>query len=178
MGVASFLLSGLQNYYKIILLISFVILFSIAGYYVYSRVYLPSRDKRFNDVANTNKQGTIIIYLFFANWCPHCRAAKPEWEQFKLNIDGTMVNGYSIRCVDVDCSTDNGADNVVYKNKDGTTKNLKDLTGEDQTTSGLIEKYGIEGYPTIKMIKDGVTIDFDSKITTGSLTQFVNTMST
>jgi thiol-disulfide isomerase/thioredoxin len=175
MGVASFLLSGLQNYYKIILLISLVILFSIAGYYVYSRVYLPSRDKRFNDVANTNKQGTIIIYYFFANWCPHCQAAKKDWEQFKTNIDGTMVNGYSIRCVDVDCSSDNGGDAVVYKNKDGTTI---DLGIGDQTSNGLIEKYGIEGYPTIKMIKDGVTIDFDSKITTGSLTQFVNTMST
>jgi thiol-disulfide isomerase/thioredoxin len=174
MGVASFLLSGLQNYYKIILLVTLFIIFSIASYYVYSRVYLPSKNKRFDDVANMNKQGTILIYFFFANWCPHCKTAKPEWTQFKENTDGKMVNGYLIRCIDVDCSSDSGADTVTYIGKDN---NDKRTLRTDVTANQLIEKYGIQGYPTIKMVKDGVTIDFDSKITHSALTQFTETMS-
>ena len=175
-GVVSFLFTQLQPYYKIIVAISIAILFIIATYYIYKTVYLPSQKKRFDDVANMNKQSTIIIYFFYANWCPHCNAAKPEWDRFKQQNDDRLLNGYYIRCIDVDCSMDNGGTVVQYVDAKG---NITDMNKELATFSAneLIEKYGIDGYPTIKMIKDGVTIEFESKITQESLNQFAETMS-
>jgi hypothetical protein len=40
----------------------------------------------------------------------------------------------------------------------------------------MISKYKIEGYPTIKLLKDGQVIEFDSKPTQASLKQFLTTV--
>ena len=116
--------------------------------------------KRFNifenfDVANdSNKQGTsCIIYFFHADWCPHCKKALPEWESFKQTNDGKMINGYKISCVDVNCTNE-----------------------DDANTTQYINKFNVEGYPTIKMLKDSKVIDFESRITTSSLNSFLDTM--
>ena len=39
----------------------------------------------------------------------------------------------------------------------------------------MCDKYGIEGYPTIKMLKNEQIIDFDAKPTIENLTKFVET---
>jgi hypothetical protein len=39
-----------------------------------------------------------------------------------------------------------------------------------------MDQYTIEGFPTIKLLKDGQVIDFDAKPTKDSLTQFLNTV--
>ena len=134
-------------YYYIISLLILIILLLVA-YHVL---------KRFNifenfDVANdSNKQGTsCIIYFFHADWCPHCKKALPEWESFKQTNDGKMINGYKISCVDVNCTNE-----------------------DDANTTQYINKFNVEGYPTIKMLKDGQTIDFDAKPTIENLTSFV-----
>ena len=36
--------------------------------------------------------------------------------------------------------------------------------------------YKIEGYPTIKLVKDNQIIDYDAKPTKATLTQFLNTV--
>ena len=38
-----------------------------------------------------------------------------------------------------------------------------------------MNKYKIEGFPTIKLLKDGQVIEFDAKPTKENLTQFLNT---
>lgn len=137
-------------YYYIISLLILIILLLVA-YHVL---------KRFNifenfDVANdSNKQGTsCIIYFFHADWCPHCKKALPEWESFKQTNDGKMINGYKISCVDVNCTNE-----------------------DDANTTQYINKFNVEGYPTIKMLKDSKVIDFESRITTSSLNSFLDTM--
>jgi len=40
----------------------------------------------------------------------------------------------------------------------------------------MISQYQIQGYPTLKLLKDGQVIDFDSKPTQDSLTQFLNSV--
>jgi hypothetical protein len=37
----------------------------------------------------------------------------------------------------------------------------------------MIKKYNIDSYPTIKLTKGDMVVDFDSKITKDTLTQFV-----
>ena len=40
----------------------------------------------------------------------------------------------------------------------------------------MINSYKIEGYPTIKLLKDGQVIEYDAKPTKETLTQFLNTV--
>jgi len=138
-------------YYYIITIVIFVIFLS-AGIFWYNR----QKDKtvnHFKDVANVNRRNKeAVVYLFYVDWCPHCKTAKPEWNTFKTQYDDKEINGHVIKCIEVDC------------------------TNEDSNTKFLMNQYKIESFPTIKLVLDDKTIDFDSKITTTSLTSFVNTM--
>lgn len=136
-----------------------IILLFLASLYAYNNYYLPNQEnKKFknipNDPAGTSKafnSGTsVIIRIFTADWCPYCTKAKPEWNSFKSKYNGKKHNGYTISCVEHDCT----------KNKDAEVKKL-------------VEKYNIQGYPTVKMEKNGQVIDFDAKVTVDSLGQFV-----
>jgi hypothetical protein len=42
--------------------------------------------------------------------------------------------------------------------------------------SELIKKFKIDSYPTIKLVKDDLIIDYDAKVTTDNLSQFVNSV--
>ena len=91
------------------------------------------------------------LLLFSANWCPHCKAAKPIWEEVKNEYKGKTVNGYAIKFTDVDC------------------------TNESPDVARMMDRYKIEGFPTIKLIKNGQVIEFDAKVTKANLEQFINT---
>ena len=140
-------------------LIFIVIVFIFASYYGYTHFYLPwLSSKRYSDVANTDPTSTgnggdVTIYFFSADWCPHCKTALPEWQNFSQNYNGKEVNGYVINCVNINCT-------------DNTDVNVEEY----------IQKYNIEGYPTIKMIKDNKIIDFDAKVTNTALNSFVKNM--
>ena len=141
--------------------IFFVILIigaAIYGYYIY---YLPSvKSRNFSDLSNKRPVengkgggGDILVYFFHVDWCPHCKTASPEWKTFSDNYDGLEVNGYTLRCINKDCTND-----------------------KDASVQDLIQKHKIEGYPTIKMIKDNKTIDFDAKVTNSNLEKFIENM--
>jgi thiol-disulfide isomerase/thioredoxin len=129
-----------------------VILFSYIGYNGYKKYYKQSAEvKDFSDVANSNKRKKEAqVFFFFADWCPHCRKAKPEWEQFKEEYDGKVVNDYTISCQPVDCTDD-----------------------KDQKTATLIKQYNIESYPTIIMLVGENKIDYDAKVSKSGLEQLV-----
>ena len=91
------------------------------------------------------------IILFYVDWCPHCKTAKPEWEKVRDAYQGKQVNGYVVTFTELNC------------------------TNETVEISQMIEKYKIEGYPTIKLVKDDRVIEFDAKPTKDTLTQFLKT---
>jgi len=94
----------------------------------------------------------VQVYFFYADWCPHCTKAKPEWNTFKSEFDGKEMNGNKIQAIEVDC------------------------TETTPQNSPLIQKFNVDSFPTIKMMKSDKQIDFDSKVTSSSLSQFVNSM--
>jgi thiol-disulfide isomerase/thioredoxin len=100
----------------------------------------------------TGTNNTATLMLFFADWCPHCKAAKPIWEELKDEYSSKLVNGYQIVFTEVDCS--------------------EETTEVEQ----LMNQYKIEGYPTIKMVKDGQVIEYDAKPTKENLHKFLNTV--
>jgi thiol-disulfide isomerase/thioredoxin len=139
-------------YYYIIAAVVFAI-FLYFGIWGYNQFYAKKVANKYANVANANRRNKEVNILFFhVDWCPHCKKALPAWNTFKQQYDGKEVNGYVIKCVDMDCTT------------------------ESSEVARAINTYKIESYPTIKMVKDEQTIEFDSKITTSSLEQFVNTM--
>lgn len=95
-----------------------------------------------------NKSAEILF--FYTDWCPHCTSAKPEWNAFKTGT--TNVNGYTIIYKEINC------------------------TKESPESEAMMEKYKVEGFPTIKLISNGKVYDFDSKPTKQNLTQFVNSV--
>jgi thiol-disulfide isomerase/thioredoxin len=137
-------------YYGSILLL--ILIFSLTAYYVYSKYKNNLTNNKFTDVANAGKSEEATVFMFHVNWCPHCKKAMPAWESFKNSYDGNIVNGYKVKCVDIDC-----------------TKETSDVTA-------FVQKYSIESYPTVKMIKGNQVIEFDSKITENTLGKFVETM--
>jgi thiol-disulfide isomerase/thioredoxin len=130
------------------------IVLAAIGYYVYKGATSKptSADDHYatsNPNASTGKEAEII--LFYADWCPHCKTAKPEWEQVKAEYNGKTVKGYKLIFNEVNC------------------------TNESSDVQKMMDTYKIEGFPTIKLIKDNQVIDFDAKPTQSTLTQFINT---
>jgi hypothetical protein len=51
-----------------------------------------------------------------------------------------------------------------------------DCTDETPEVEAKMNELNVEGFPTIKMIKDGQVIEFDAKPTKENLEQFINTV--
>jgi len=144
----------IRPYYYYILAFVIFVLFLLVGIYWYKNQKSQS-ENLFNDVANANKRNQeALVYFFHADWCPHCKRAQPEWEAFRSQYDGTVINGYKIKCVDVDCTSDPLSADAKAK----------------------MNEFKVTSFPTVKLVRDNKTIDFDSKISRTSLGSFVNTM--
>jgi thiol-disulfide isomerase/thioredoxin len=158
------ILNTLQPYGNYIFYIIIFIIFLVVAILAYKQYASPVINKSsFTDVANANNQNVSLdIFFFYAEWCPHCKNAEPQWDDFSKNNDGKSFNGLRLKCHKINCTDDSS------------TKIFE--TGI--TTAEMIKKYNIEGYPTIKLVKGNTTYDYDSKITRTSLETFVNTIST
>ena len=143
----------IRPYYYYIIAALVLIIFVYAGNYAYKNFYANKVANKYANVSNANRRNKEVDIIFFhVDWCPHCKKALPEWNTFKQQYDGKETNGYVVKCIDMDCTT------------------------ESSDVARAINTYKIDSYPTIKMIKEQQTIEFDSKITVNSLEQFVNTM--
>jgi thiol-disulfide isomerase/thioredoxin len=141
----------IKRYERVLLVIFVMLIFIIAGYYGYTQFYKNKQAvQKYNDVPNTNtRKDTAEIYFFSVDWCPHCKTAKPIWNQFKEKYNNTVVNNYLIKCNDVPCTDE-----------------------DDPNIASAIAKYKIDSYPTIKMVIDSKQYDFDAKITYSTLVEF------
>ena len=69
------------------------------------------------------KQAELLF--FFADWCPHCKKAKPIVDEIKNKYDKRTINFHTINVTYVDC------------------------TNETQESKRLLEQYEVEGFPTL-----------------------------
>jgi hypothetical protein len=70
----------------------------------------------------------------------------------KSEYQNKKINGYNVIFTDVNCSE------------------------ETNEVDQMMTKYSVEGYPTIKLLKDGQVIEYDAKPSKETLTQFLNTV--
>jgi len=124
-----------------------IIIFVIASIFAYKWFIQPTVENLNEDLSNDSKRtGESQLYFFHADWCPHCKRAKPEWDNIVKNYDNKDFGKYKLKTIEVDCSE-----------------------GDDP----LIQQYSIDGYPTILMIKDDKRIDYDAKISYDNLNKFI-----
>lgn len=132
-----------------------VVLVSVAVfYYVY---YVAPNKGAFHAnqehvPAGTVATGNAELLFFYAEWCPHCKTAKPIWNDLKAEYEGKAVHGYRLTFTEVNC------------------------TQETPEIEKMVNQYNIEGYPTIKLVKDGEVIEYDAKPAKDTLVQFLNTV--
>jgi thiol-disulfide isomerase/thioredoxin len=139
------------------LLFGCVLLFVVILVFYYFYYIVPSMKPKYKpnseQISKDSLDGKSAELLFFyADWCPHCKAAKPIWNDIKSEYENKTINGYKIVFTEVDCSE------------------------ETSEVEKLMNQYSVEGYPTIKLVKDGQVIEYDAKPSKETLTKFLNTV--
>lgn len=156
----SFSLSSITEYvnYKMILGVVLVILLIIISYYAYKYyttgiTYTPNNE---NGIPGEKGEGftgkKVDVILWYAKWCPACNAIRPDWNEIRDKYDGKKINGSILNFVEIDCSEN---------------------TGE---ASKSMDENNIEGFPTVKVNKDGEMIDLDAKPTKDTLETFLHSV--
>ena len=123
--------------------------------YIYRRYVSPSINKTY--VANSeflpegsdpeHLNDSAELYFFYTTWCPHCKKSMPVWQNLKSELDGKTMKGVTLSFIEVDCDKD----------------------------AGLAEKFNVQGYPTIKLVKGNQVIEYDAKPEKDTLMEFLQT---
>jgi thiol-disulfide isomerase/thioredoxin len=140
-----------------VMYIAAAILFVIIAVFIYYQYVKPSlnptytanSEKKYGEGGSTRE---AELLFFYTDWCPHCKTAKPDWAEVKAEYENKTINGYHIIFTEVNC------------------------TNESAEVEQLMDKYKIEGYPTIKLLKDGQIIEYDAKPSKDTIIQFLNTV--
>jgi len=156
-GIMSKMKNSLNLSGNTFIYIAAFLLFAILGglyyyYYIYPNSqmkYKPNNEKISKEAEGSQ---TAELLFFYANWCPHCKSAKPIWDDLKAEYENKTINGYKIIFTEIDCS--------------------EETTEVDK----MMNQYNVEGYPTIKLLKDGQVIEYDAKPSKATLEQFLNTV--
>ena len=147
-------LSSLPTVTQFIVIGAFVAILIGCAYYIYKTYIAPQSDRSvyegYASGMNLRNEGgdpdMATLYFFGVDWCPHCKHAKPIWDEFVKENSNKTFNGKSVNFVHVDCDKD----------------------------SALADKYGVSGYPTIKLDKGSEVIEYSSKPDKDTLLAFLN----
>ena len=142
-----------NGYKNIILMVIIFLIFILAAIYTYRRYVSKKINPEY--VANSefvpegeNKQSDVAdLYFFYTTWCPHCKKSMPIWQSLKSEFDNKQFKGTTINFIEVDCDKD----------------------------TALAEKFNIQGYPTIKLVKGNQVIEYDAKPSKDTLMEFLQT---
>lgn len=93
--------------------------------------------------AMADKQARLV--MFYVDWCPFCKKAKPIWQGIHERHDGTTVNGYTLSVESVNCESD----------------------------KAQAKQYGIDAYPTFKLIRKDKIFGYKGPIRKDTLEQFL-----
>jgi thiol-disulfide isomerase/thioredoxin len=146
-----------SNVKTLVIIVLILIVTVFICYYVYikffspkiAEMYKPNKEQVPKWGNSNSSSNEAEIYFFYANWCPYCKSAKPEWEKVKKEYENKTINGYKVIFIEVDCSTPNNE------------------------TNKLMDNYNVEGFPTIKLNKNGSQINYDAKVTSAHLIEFL-----
>lgn len=138
----------LSKMYIIVIIVAIIILICLIYYFFVMKrtktsISIPTNKESFSN--NDNE-----LMFFYADWCPHCKTAKPIWEQVKEENENNLINGHKVQFTEINCTT------------------------ESPEIEDLMNKFKIESFPTIKLIKDGEIIEYDAKPNKDTINEFLN----
>jgi thiol-disulfide isomerase/thioredoxin len=139
----------IREYKKTIYAISGITLL-VVSIIIAVKLIKPSLKKSYgsnNEFKKKSSQPNNVVELmfFYTAWCPYCKKARPEWDKFKNQWENKSIQGYSIVFTEVDCDTN----------------------------EKLANEYKVDGYPTIKLLKDNKVVDYDAKPSVDTLNSFL-----
>lgn len=155
----------LNPIFKYSLIILILLIFIQILYYYFNKYILSTynkkntKDEKMKDIANANfNKNECVIMLFYANWCPHCQNAKPEWDMFKAIYDNKEIEGHIIKFIEYDCS--NHSKNKEFNN--------------DTKLNEILDIYKVNSYPTIIYQINNNKYIYESKVSKQNLEKFLN----
>ena len=81
---------------KVLVIGLLAVIFIVAAVYAYKTYAVPRINPEYVSNSEFVKADGLNqsadIYFFYTEWCPHCKKAKPEWQQFKNKIDSKMLS--------------------------------------------------------------------------------------
>jgi len=146
-------ITRVASYKNFAIILILAIIFLVVAIYTYKRYVSPKINPKY--VANnefspedTNKKTEVAdLYFFYTTWCPHCKKSMPVWKSLKDEFDNKEFKGVTINFIEVDCDKD----------------------------TALAEKFNVQGYPTIKLVKGNQIIEYDAKPSKDTLMEFLET---
>jgi len=142
-----------QNVIMVCLLV--VVLIVVALYYIVNannnQENFESHPMSLKHVTEKPNPGPNEVYLilFYVEWCPHCVSAKPEIAKLTKEIDGKEVNNVTV--------------NVRANNCE-----------DSEVEQAFARDNNVEGYPTIKLVKNNEVVDYNGPRTKEGLMKFIN----
>lgn len=152
---------------KFLIILVVIGIFIAIAFWVYTTYIAPKLQPDFADnkefvsesASGDNDISDAQIYMFYTDWCPHCKTAMKEtgknasWKPIQAKYNGKAINGVTL------------------------TFNEVNGEKEEATINDFESKYGItiKGYPSIYLVKGNSVIEFEANITRENLTKFLNT---
>ena len=130
-----------------------VFIFIAVSIYTYKKYVTPMVDEKYKDNQEfldkpVEDKKVAELYMFIVDWCPHSKIALPIWQELKTETEGKLIHNYQ----------------VVF--------NL--VNGEEQ--SDLADKFKVDGFTTIKLVKGNQIIEYDAKPDLKNLKEFLNSV--
>jgi thiol-disulfide isomerase/thioredoxin len=97
-------------------------------------------------LSNKGSAQSATLYYFYTTWCPHCKKTMPIWDELFSELNDTELNGVTLSLIKVDCDKE----------------------------QSLAESFNVQGYPTVKLVYGGKTIEYDAKIDKSTMMEFLN----
>lgn len=132
---------------------TFILVIMVIAFIVSIIIFYQAAKFVFKRRKVVEKYGNAIenkVLMFHVDWCPHCKKALPEWNLFKSEYNNKTIDSKKISVVEYDLTN-----------------------SSDPNNKKLIEKYNIEGYPTVIFDKGGEFVELDVKVTKDNLVDFV-----
>lgn len=95
-------------------------------FFVIYKCFFQEKSKQYyinNAIQPFKQEKPSTLYLFYADWCGHCKTFKPEWQQLEKELSNT---------------------NIITKKINGDS--------EDKEDQDLMLKYNVSGFPTIILL--------------------------
>ena len=149
-------IKSMPTSYFVYLVITCVLIGAII--YVYKQYVAPKLGNSDNEFSNEDNvggdsdgDGYAEMTMFHVDWCPHCTKSKPAFDELVQKYNGKVINGHKMKVVSFNCTDE-----------------------EDPEVKAAVEKYNIEGYPTITLSKNGELVTFDAQPDVETMERFIN----